>query len=678
MVTIKDLLEFNKNHSHFNMLVEKYIKGEKSGDIEIVPFLGAGISAFCYPTWAKVLTMLNNSLGGDKKDKIRLLIDGDDYERDYEKAADMLSKKDESRFYKELREIFSYKQFAPFQFSVQKQAIGIMPCLFPSSIILTSNFDIVIETAYRSIRADEKSFEIVTNDIIDNPSLLSKINNKSAILHLHGTVFDKNDSIIFTGDSYARMYGEDTTLRKNLSHLFGTKSLLFLGSSLQKDRFIEIMIESYNNQKHFAITECDWGNQTTSDEREKELLEMGIFPIFYPQGKHECVKLLLNHLFDVLKANGIIEGQHGAKFYKKENFITRIDGANLKREVPETFTIQCNYYGKDGLETLAENSLSDVLEYSNGIIFARQTVETIARNILFLATCSHLNVIDESYRKRLINALKILSDKSKNEMVKVLYANGLAMVYEASFDKTVLRNVINELECACKAITTTQSSEDTKISTWMSYTHFLSHLSGVVAWDDDISECHNLVIEVSRMYEKYPIFEFALEYVDALHNEHLAELQFSNSIVTDRCIEIDGLLLALAKEYNMHEAMVNAYMRGLINEVTASDIDFAIERVNDLHSIYLATKTDLSATRYAEGLQCVAIKCNFNQAGYILNDLQILNKTYPNNPIVEQIFRSVYELFWWKMHDENNVLDSEDFRIGGTMIDRLRGNTTQY
>jgi len=307
VITIEELLEFKNNRSHLDMLVEKYIKGEKSGDIEIVPFLGAGLSAFCYPTWYKALTMLNDSLGGDCKDKIRLLIDGDDCERDYEKAADLLAKNDEFNFYKELRRIFSYKQFAPVQFSVQKQTVGIVPCIFPSSIILTSNFDMVIEAAYRSIRADEKSFEIVTTDIIDNPSLLSKTNNKSAILHLHGSVFDKRDSIIFTGSSYIHQYGENTTLRKNLSYLFGRKSLLFLGSSLQKDRFIELIIESYNNQKHFAVTECEWDNSITSGERENELLNMGIYPIFYPQGKHECVKTLLDYLFSRINPNGIIK-----------------------------------------------------------------------------------------------------------------------------------------------------------------------------------------------------------------------------------------------------------------------------------------------------------------------------------------------------------------------------------
>jgi len=295
-----------------------------------------------------------------------------------------------------------------------------------------------------------------------------------------------------------------------------------------------------------------------------------------------------------------------------------------------------------------------------------------------LATCSHLGVIDISYGKRLINALKILSDKSNSEAAQVSYANGLAMVNEASFDKEVLRNVIYELECACKTIATMQGSEDMKISTWMAYTHFLSHLSGVVAWEDDISECHNLVIEISKMYEKYPIIEFALEYADALHNEHLAELQSTNSAVTDRCIEIDGILLTLANKYGMHEAMVNAYMRGLINEITASDIDFAIDRVNDLHSIHLAIKTNLSATRYAESLHSVAIKCDFNQAGYILNDLQILHSHYPCNPEIEKSYRSVHELFWWKMHDEHNVHDSEDFKVGGALIDSANGNTTHY
>ena len=292
MVTIKELLDFRDNTRNLSLLTDIYSENKKAGDMDIVPFIGAGLSAFCYPVWYFVLKHLNGLFGAEIKDSIQSELD----EGKYEKVADMIAERNEESFYNELREMYGIKPLLPFLISIHKQAIGSLPFLFPSNLVLTSNFDGVIGATYDSVMHLMPSFEIVTEDIFNNPNLLNEVNNKGILFKIHGDVFSSNQNIVFSGASYARHYGKQTSLYKNLSTLFSRKSILFLGSSIRQDRFLDILKEVNNGQKHFAIIECDWGNETMQAQRESELLSLGIAPIFYPTGEHECVRILLAYL----------------------------------------------------------------------------------------------------------------------------------------------------------------------------------------------------------------------------------------------------------------------------------------------------------------------------------------------------------------------------------------------
>ena len=46
--TMRELLDFRDNNNNLNLLVNQYFESRKKDDINIVPFVGAGLSAFCY------------------------------------------------------------------------------------------------------------------------------------------------------------------------------------------------------------------------------------------------------------------------------------------------------------------------------------------------------------------------------------------------------------------------------------------------------------------------------------------------------------------------------------------------------------------------------------------------------------------------------------------------------
>ena len=163
-----------------------------------------------------------------------------------------------------------------------------IPQLFNGPII-TSNYDKIIEAVHGF------NIEVVLPDNIEK---LRQANSeiKHILYKVHGCISEP-EHIVFTGKSYSAYYGNENHI-KVLSSFFKRFNFVFLGCSLNLSANADRPIELWktlvaSDQIHYAILPCSKDNM---DKRQKELEDINIRPIFYPEGRHECVKIILEEL----------------------------------------------------------------------------------------------------------------------------------------------------------------------------------------------------------------------------------------------------------------------------------------------------------------------------------------------------------------------------------------------
>ena len=126
-------------------------------DTTVVPFVGAGLSAFCgYPSWPSVLTkMCSNLRDPGKREIVRKQIE----EGHLIEAAQEIA-----NGYPFFLRCFP-QEFAPKLLekcpdaSMRSSAVWLLPYLFPESPAVTTNFDQVLETVYE--RAQHRFSDIL-------------------------------------------------------------------------------------------------------------------------------------------------------------------------------------------------------------------------------------------------------------------------------------------------------------------------------------------------------------------------------------------------------------------------------------------------------------------------------------------------------------------------------------
>lgn len=119
---------------------------------------------------------------------------------------------------------------------------------------------------------------------------------------MHGTVtgnFIEYENIVFTSAQYDRHYGKDSQLIHDLKACFGKRLMFFLGCSLEKDRTMDIRQDTIiKGVNHYAVIGC---NKSEKDEKIRKLGEKYIRVILYEQGRHEAVRVILEHLLEETK-----------------------------------------------------------------------------------------------------------------------------------------------------------------------------------------------------------------------------------------------------------------------------------------------------------------------------------------------------------------------------------------
>ena len=238
---------FQPNSRTFKALLNDYKATCGKG---IVPFIGAGISNLnkdVYPTWTNILRNLNSEIIHEEKDEVTQLID----EGEYLEAADHLAK-NKYYLFKLLREYCAEGKLEDVSFL--GKAINAIPALFPDGLIITTNFDKVIEEAFAR---EGKRISVVFPEDNEIAEKLNQVNNLGCLLKLHGDLYSNNDKIIFTKSSYGVYDDPNSAIVTALDTFTPSKKFLFLGASLLQDKTLDVFQKfGSKNIEHYAILPC--------------------------------------------------------------------------------------------------------------------------------------------------------------------------------------------------------------------------------------------------------------------------------------------------------------------------------------------------------------------------------------------------------------------------------------
>lgn len=282
-MNFEDLMNYNAPYNEQNL--DRLIEKIKTGCV--VPYIGAGMSMLfedVYPSWNGFLKLtFSMYISDDKKEKFNSF--------DYEQKADYLyAEIGNITFADHLKETFSEKHLNRDAMEFVSKPIYLIPVIFNKGLIITTNYDKVIEKVY-GLHEEIYSFahpghyEALNRALRDQSLLVFKI---------HGDISEPQTSIILSKEQYDRAYANEALIQ-TLKQAFISKEMLFLGCSLTKDKPIELLCNiSTEGMRNFAIVSCNH-----EDVRSRRLqLENEFYTqaILYPEGKHESLNVLLSHI----------------------------------------------------------------------------------------------------------------------------------------------------------------------------------------------------------------------------------------------------------------------------------------------------------------------------------------------------------------------------------------------
>ena len=290
--TIDSLLNQPDNKIYLPMLVRQM------SSAGVVPFVGAGLSApFGFPQWTKFLLEAAEPVG--LVDPIQSLMN----DGKYEEAAEQVLKALTSTGFQDLIEF--YFGDAVIQQKQLSGAVQLIPEISRGPVI-TTNFDRVLETVFRNANQPFQSEVRASAAKLAIPALQE---NSRVLLKIHGDWSDP-DNRVLTLSEYHKYYGDpdgDIDLDRDLPrllYLLAVRPVLFLGCSLQQDRTVAIFkrVADKVQSRHFGIVQLpnDVGEYR---KRREYLLSRNIRPIWYPEGKHQNIEILLRFLVDQLPAH---------------------------------------------------------------------------------------------------------------------------------------------------------------------------------------------------------------------------------------------------------------------------------------------------------------------------------------------------------------------------------------
>lgn len=286
MSNFKEIMDFYPgNRIVYNQLL-KIIR-----ENNIVPFIGAGLSACCYPVWNKLfeemLTYVRCDIAKTAREQIKAY--------DYFSAADTLCEEmGELLFYEYLREKFDENLIS--EEKLKNQAAFLLP-QFEFQTYITTNYDRVLERAFS---CNHMNYEV--GFPYDTYKLTSYMKNSiftPMILKIHGDIRSDKDDLILTGKSYEIHYKDGSCLKEQLSKWAESKNLLFLGASLYKDKTMSVIAE---RMQEGMINYAIMGVKSEEIRLVKDRIEpINALPIFYNVEDHSNLTVIIRQLLNDIK-----------------------------------------------------------------------------------------------------------------------------------------------------------------------------------------------------------------------------------------------------------------------------------------------------------------------------------------------------------------------------------------
>jgi hypothetical protein len=242
----------------------------------VLPFVGAGMSiASGYRPWGAFLLSLLADAPRIRADVEAMLGRGE-----YEEAAQLVHDALQPHVLAEeiANQLGRHRRYAA-------GPVCLLPRLFQNEV-LTTNFDYVLTHIYH------RAGMPFSNEFcgVRLREARNRIGNEPhCLLRLHGEA-DALEGRVLTQAEYDAAYNGGITLTNILGALIGTRSLLFMGSSLQSDRTYAALrdIRAQNGEgavRHYAFLPLPADHERAA--RRAFLAEAEIHPIYYPADDHD-------------------------------------------------------------------------------------------------------------------------------------------------------------------------------------------------------------------------------------------------------------------------------------------------------------------------------------------------------------------------------------------------------
>ena len=279
----------------------------------------------------------NTKLSSEKNRKtVTDILNNPSLSDSYTRAADRLIElRSEKNVFKDLLKIYNEEKIV--DSDIRKMTVFLLPFLFHDMPAITTNYDRVLERAYRLLNVEFDSVFAPDSDLADMVSQ----QNLHCLFKLHGDIGKETlngKKLILSGKSYERVYfSSSSELVDTLKTFYKGKMMLFIGSSLKYDRTLEILEQVTDTGKvsHYAILPC---SKEMLDDDSHFFGERGIRTIYYDPDHHESVKTVLEELMRGLDPDKF-------RIYKSIN-----GGEKKSIKVDNPFVYNANiigFYGRD-------------------------------------------------------------------------------------------------------------------------------------------------------------------------------------------------------------------------------------------------------------------------------------------------------------------------------------------
>lgn len=333
----------------------KKLKEIQNDRKNIIPFVGAGISIECgLYSWMDMLDRIAEKyFTADEIDGFHNSYNSFEYADKIVQSVD-----NQNMIMRDIKELFENVE----------TTITLSPIILTSSfsdLIVTTNYDTILEKA--SCQNIEASKLLPLLPCLEGQFDDAIQSNGRCVLKLHGSI-EETSSFILTTEQYNKFYDEsegNKPLPRYLRKLFSAKKLLFVGCSLENDRTLDILCECIKKGHkiyHYAIV--PWiENEAKNKKRSRQLSNLGIVPIYYPEGEYDSVCKILIYLSEK------------NTFINQIEKVTKINFSEIESETITTITKEAYYNTSFIFPKILDDVFSpSLVEYENKLNNIMQTL----------------------------------------------------------------------------------------------------------------------------------------------------------------------------------------------------------------------------------------------------------------------------------------------------------------